>query len=82
MKRARETVFKPFEGVDEERSAITSAADYSRLRAVRLFALALKLRELGNTDYADAVAAVASQSLDEAVALQSKPQSSQPINVK
>ncbi len=61
---------------------MTSAADYSRLRAVRLFALALKLRELGNTDYADAVAAVASQSLGEAVALQSKSQSSQAMNVK
>ncbi len=77
MKRAGESVIKPFEGAGEECSAMTSAADYSRLRAVRLFALALKLRELGNTDYADAVAAVASQSLDEAVALHSKSQSSQ-----
>ncbi len=56
---------------------MTSAADYSQLRAVRLFALALKLRELGNSDYADAVAALASQALDEAVALRSKSQSSQ-----
>ncbi len=48
---------------------MTSAADYYHSRAVRLLALALKLREKGNTDYADAVAAMASQSLDEAAAL-------------
>ncbi len=52
-----------------EHSAMTSAADYFQLRAVRLLALALKLREKGNTDFADAIAKMASQSLDEAAAL-------------
>ncbi len=49
---------------------MTSAADYVHLHAVRLLALALKLREKGNTDYADAVAAMASQCLEEAAALE------------
>ncbi len=48
------------------------AADYFRWRAVRLFALVIMLREKGNADNADAVAAAASQSLDEAVALHAR----------
>jgi hypothetical protein len=49
---------------------MTSAADYFKLRAVRLFALALKLRKKGSTDYAVTVAAMAGQSLEEAAALE------------
>ncbi len=48
---------------------MTNAADYFQLRAVGLLALALKLREKGNSDFADAIAKMASQSLDEAAAL-------------
>jgi hypothetical protein len=41
------------------------ATDYSRSRAVRLMALALKLREKGSIEHADSVAAIALQCLDD-----------------
>ena len=44
---------------------MNQATDYSRSRAVRLLALALKLREKGRIEHADSLAAIALQCLDD-----------------
>ena len=61
--RYRESVNKVMV-LDRGHSAMNQATDYSRSRAVRLLAVALKLREKGSIEHADAVAAIALQCLD------------------